>query len=72
MDTYYIFLPRAGAGDYKIQKIQIQITGNTLFFLIFFNFPQSTLFKDVCILLLMKPAFYFWTYFLFKHLFGFP
>ena len=40
----------------------------------FFSFfsPQSTLFKDVCILLLMKPAFYFWTYFLFKHLFGFP
>ena len=42
------------------------------FFLISFNFPLSTLLKDVCILLLMKPAFYFWTYFLFKHLFGFP
>ena len=37
-----------------------------------FYFPQSTLFKDVCILLLMKPAFYFWTCFIFKHLFGFP
>ena len=41
----------------------LEITGKTLFFLIFFNFPQSTLFKDVCILLLMKPAFYFWIYF---------
>ena len=50
----------------------LEITGKTLFFLILFNFPQSTLFKDVCILLLVKPAFYFWTYFLFKHLFGFP
>ena len=48
----------------------LEITGKTLFFLIFA--PQSTLFKGVCILLLMKPAFYFWTYFLFKHLFGFP
>ena len=48
----------------------LEITGKILFFLIFS--PQSTLFKDVCILLLMKPAFYFWTYFLFKHLFGFP
>ena len=38
----------------------------------FFYFPQSTLLKDVFILLLMKPPFYFWTYFLFKHLFGFP
>ena len=51
---------------------RLEITGKTLFFLIFFYFPQSTLFKDVCILLLMKPVFYFWTYFLFKHLFGFP
>ena len=50
----------------------LEITGKTLFFLVFFYFPQSTLIKDVCILLLMKPAFYFWTYFLFKHLFGFP
>ena len=48
-----------------------EITGKTLFFLIFY-FPQSTLPKYVCILLLMKPAFYFWTYFLFKRLFGFP
>ena len=48
-----------------------EITGKTLFFLVFY-FPQSTLPKDVCILLLMKPAFYFWTYFLFKRLFGFP
>ena len=37
-----------------------------------FCFPQSTLLKDMCILLLMKPNFYFWTYFLFKHFFGFP
>ena len=42
------------------------------YFFSFFYFPQSTLFKDVRILLLMKPAFYFWTYFLIKHLFGFP
>ena len=49
-----------------------EIIGKTLFCLIFFNFLQSTLRKDVCTLLLMKPAFYFWTYFLFKHLFGFP
>ena len=49
-----------------------EITGKTLFFSHFFNFPLSTLLKDVCILLLMKPTFYFWTYFLFKHLFGFP
>ena len=42
------------------------------YFFSFLYFPQSTLLKDVCILLLMKPAFYFWTHFLFKHLFGFP
>ena len=48
-----------------------EITGKTLFFSHFY-FPQSTLLEDMCILLLMKPVFYFWTYFLFKHLFGFP
>ena len=48
-----------------------EITGEA-FFTSFFYFPQSTLLKDMCILLLMKPAFYFWTCFLFKHLFGFP
>ena len=42
------------------------------YFFFIFYFPQSTLFKDVCILLLMKPAFYFWTYFIFKNHFGFP
>ena len=41
------------------------------YFFFIFYFPQSTLLKDMCIMLLMKPAFYFWTYFLFKHLFGF-
>ena len=63
LDRYgymYIFIfPRA----------RQEITGETFFFLFFF--PQSKLLKDMCILLLMKPAFYFWTYFLFKHLFGF-
>ena len=44
--------PRAGAGYYR---------WNLLFS--FFYFPQSTMLKDMCILLLMKPAFYFWTYF---------
>ena len=59
----YIFIfPQAGAEDYR---------WNLIFFLIFL-FPPSTLLKDMCILLLMKPAFYFWIYFLFKHLFGFP
>ena len=37
-----------------------------------FFISQSTLPKNVCILLLMKPVFYFWTYSLFKYLFGFP
>ena len=61
MDTYkYLFFLGRG----------LEITGEN-FFLIFFYFPQSTLLKDMCILLLMKPAFYFGTYFLFKHLFGF-
>ena len=41
--------------------IYLFITGETLFCLIFSFFPQSTLLKDLCILLLMKPAaFYFW------------
>ena len=42
------------------------------YFFLFFYSPQSTLLKDVCIPLLMKTTLYFWTYFLFKHLFGFP
>ena len=46
--------------------------GEWSYFFSLFYFSQSTLPKDVCILLLMKPAFYFWTYFLFKRLFGFP
>ena len=41
------------------------------YFFSFFYFPQSTLPKNVYILLLMKPAFYSFTYFLFKRLFGF-
>ena len=61
MDTY-IYLFFLGRGQ--------EITGETLFFSHFFYFPQSTLLKDMCIRLLRKPAFYFWTYFLLKHLFG--
>ena len=60
----YIYLFFLGRGQ--------QITGETLFFSHHFYFPQSPLLKNTCILLLMKPAFSFWTYFLFKHLFGFP
>ena len=64
----YFFLGKWMVGPLWIHIIYfflgrgLEITGKTLFFLIFFNFPQSTLFKDVCILLLMKPAFYFWIY----------
>ena len=58
----YIYIYFLGRGQ--------EITRKTLFFS-FFYFPQSTLPKDVCILLLMEPAFYVWTYFLFKRLFGF-
>ena len=49
-----------------------EISGETLFFSHFFYFPLSTLLKDMCILLLVKPAFYFWPYFLLKHLSDFP
>ena len=49
-----------------------EIIGETLFFFSFLYFPQPTLLKDMCFLPLMKPDFYFWTYFLFKHLFVFP
>ena len=63
-DRYgYIYFFSSGGGKRLLVK--------PYFFLIFY-FPQSTLPKDVCVLLLMKPAFYFWTYFLFKRLFGFP
>ena len=50
-DRYgYIFIfPRAGQ----------EIAGEILFFFSFFYFPQSALLKDMCILLLMKPAFIF-------------
>ena len=53
-----------GAGDYRWKRI--------IFYFRFSYFPQSTLLINPCILLLMKPAFSFWTHFLFKHLFGFP
>ena len=43
MDAYIYFF--FGPGQ--------EITGKILFFLISFYFPQSTLLKDVCILLLM-------------------
>ena len=58
---YTFIFPRAGAGDYL---------WNLIFFSFFFS--PSTLLKDIWILLSNKPTFYFWTYFLFKHLFGFP
>ena len=47
----YIYLSFLGWGQ--------DMTGETLFFSHYFYFPQSTLFKDMCILLLMTPAFYF-------------
>ena len=75
--AYWIYIYRWKVGPLWIYILFFlgrgQITGETLFFfLFFFYFSQSTLLKDMCILLLMKPAFYFWTYFLFKHPFGFP
>ena len=64
-DRYgYIYIFSSGGG----RRLPVK----PYFFSFFLNFPQSTLLKDVCTLLLMKPAFYLWTYFLFKHLFGFP